>query len=115
MPNTPDDIPSVNPVSPRAYPVRYPLPPRSGGGIGRVLLILLLLGSIALNVLLLCGGLLIRGFGSTEHDYAALAVNERFLGGSSAAADKVAVVRIEGTIMEGLLAFPHKQIEEAAK
>src|SRR5439155_3369021 len=35
--------------------------------------------------------------------------------GSESVTEKVAVVRIEGTIMEGLLAFPHKQIEEAAK
>jgi protease-4 len=42
-------------------------------------------------------------------------VHEKYVGGSSSVAEKVAVVRIEGTIMEGMLAFAHKQIEEAAK
>src|SRR5262245_35848958 len=116
MPNTPDDIPSVQPVPPRVLPVQYLAPPpRRGGGLFRALLVLLLFGSLALNVMLVCGGLLIRGIGVRESDYAALPVHEKYLGGSASVTEKVAVVRIEGTIMEGLLAFPHKQIEEAAK
>jgi protease-4 len=97
-------------------PVQYIAPPpRRGGGFFRALLVLLLFGSLALNIMLICGGLLIRGIGVSESDYSALPVRERHLGGSTSAADKVAVVRIEGTIMEGLLAFANKQIEEAAK
>jgi protease IV len=120
-----DDVPPVNPapqpppptvtVPPRVLPVRYPPPPpRSGGGFGRALLVLLLLGSLGLN-LFACAGLLFRNLFVSEADYASLAVNEKFLGGSAAAADKVAVIRIEGPIMEGLLAYPHKQIERAAE
>jgi protease-4 len=116
MPDLPDDVPIVQPVPPRVLPVQYmPAPPRRGGGFFRALLVLLLFGSLALNIMLICGGLLIRGIGVSDADYSALPVHERYLGGSASAGDKVAVVRIEGTIMEGLLTFAHKQIEEAAK
>ena len=91
MPHTPDDIPSVSPAPPRALPVYYPPPPRRGGGFFRALLVLLLFGSLALNILLLCGGLLIRGIGVSESDYSALPVHEKFLGGTQSAAEKVAV------------------------
>src|SRR5262245_18415000 len=70
---------------------------------------------MAVNVLLICGGLLVRGMGITSDDYAAIPVSERFVARSKDARDKVAVVRIEGTIMEGLLGFAHKQIERAAE
>lgn len=116
MSHTSDDIPTVQPVPPRVLPVQYlPPPPRRGGGVFRALLVLLLFGSLALNVMLVCGGLMIRGIGVSESDYSALPVHEKYLGGSASAGDKVAVVRIEGTIMEGMLTFAHKQIEEAAK
>src|SRR5262245_10686631 len=106
----------TDPPPPRVLPVRYPPPPPpggGGGGVGRVLLILLLLASLAVNVILVCGGVWIRAVASPEA--ADVAVRERFFAGNSSASDKVAVVRIEGAIMEGLLGYAHKQIEEAAR
>ncbi len=112
------DTPSspTPPPPPRVLPVHYPPPPppppRPSGGGGRLLLALLLFGSLALNLVMCGGGLLLRGLGSDEDS--ALAIRERFHSGASGAADKVAVVQIDGTIMEGMLSYPHKQIERAA-
>src|SRR4029078_7487131 len=41
-------------------------------------------------------------------------LNERFHSGKSESRDKIAVVKVEGVIMEGLMGFAHKQVEEAA-
>src|SRR4051794_3924760 len=97
------------PQPPRVLPVRLPPPPppRSGGGSGwRILFPLLLLASLGLNVLLVCGGLAVGRLGSTSEDGPSL--REKFHGGTSGATDTVAVVEINGTIMEGFLSFAHK-------
>src|SRR5205807_4877119 len=41
-------------------------------------------------------------------------VREKFHGGTSGASDTVAVVTIDGVIMEGALTYAHKQIDRAA-
>jgi protease-4 len=98
---------------PRVLPVRpAPPPPPSGGSAWRVLFVLLLLGSLGLNILLICGGLMIGGLSTDNSDGAP--VREKFHGGTSGASDKIAVVSIEGVIMEGALTFAHKQIDRAA-
>jgi protease-4 len=74
---------------------------------------LVLFASIALNIFMCGGGLLMLG-GRGAGDSGGLPVGERFHGGTSGAADKVAVVEIEGTIVEGLLSFAHRQIDRAA-
>jgi protease-4 len=84
-----------------------PPPPRSGG---RALLIVLLLGSILLNILL-CGAI-IRGVSSDESN---LNLRERFVAGSPTVTDRVAVVRVDGVLMEGMLSYPHRQIDQAAE
>src|SRR5579871_957817 len=103
--------PPPPPGGPRAVPVRYPMPPppppRSSG---RALLILLLLGSIVLNVVL-CGSL-IRGISGDESN---VNLRERFVAGSPTVKDKVAVIRVEGMLMEGMLSYPYREIEEAAE
>jgi protease IV len=103
------------PLPPRVLPV-YPMPvyPPSGGtSIGRIFLVLFLIASVGLNILLLCGGFFLRNLGSGEPADAPL--HERFLSGNAEAADKIAVVRIDGPIVEGQLSYPHKQIESAAQ
>ena len=40
---------------------------------------------------------------------------ESFHSGNSAATDKIAIIQIDGVIMEGLMGYPHKQIEQAAE
>lgn len=66
---------------------------------------LLLVLSLALNAVLLY-----RAFGGP-----ASAVDERFHSGKPLARDKIAVVRLEGVIFEGLTSYAQKQIEQAAK
>jgi protease-4 len=77
--------------------------------------VLLLLASLAVNVMLICGGLMVRALGIGTDDYTTIPVTERFLAGDRDVADKVAVVRVEGTIVEGLLGFAHRQIERAVE
>jgi protease-4 len=62
--------------------------------------------------MLICGGLALSGFSGADSE--GPGVTERFHGGTAGAADKVAVVHVEGVIMEGLVGYPHKQIEKAA-
>jgi protease-4 len=77
-----------------------------------VLLVLLLLGSLGLNLLFVCGGLFLNGLVNTANDEPT--IRERFHSGNAGAADTVAVVKIDGAIVEGLLGYAHKQIERAA-
>src|SRR5262245_16024349 len=103
------------PLPPRVLPVySMPIyPPGGGSSIGRIFLVLFLIASIGLNIFLLCGGYLVRIMGSSEPVDAPL--HERFLSGRAEAADKVAVIRIDGPIVEGQLNYAHKQIESAAQ
>src|SRR5438046_7450998 len=102
----------ADPPALRVLPAYPPLPPPAGMGCGRVLLVLLLLGSLAVNVFLLCGGFLLRGVLGTETSD--LGLHDRCLAGATAASDKVAVGRIDAAIMEGLLGYARKQIDQAA-
>jgi protease-4 len=86
--------------------------PQPRSSAGRIVLVLLLLASIGLNIFLLCGGFLLRSLVPAESTTVAL--YERFAAGAEAAHDKVAVIRIDGTIIEGQLGFVNKQIEQAA-
>jgi protease-4 len=74
---------------------------------------LFFLASLGLNVVLICGGLFLGSLaGGAEAE--GLRVREKYHGGNSHASDKVAVVRVEGAIMEGYLTFAHNQIDRAA-
>ncbi|MFL5329581.1 MAG: S49 family peptidase [Gemmataceae bacterium] len=89
----------------------YPPPPPRRSRVGLFFLWLFFILSIALNVLLCGGVLLLSGARGAE---GVLPLNERYLSGTTNAADKVAVIRMDGAIMDGLLGFVHKQIDEAA-
>jgi protease IV len=65
-----------------------------------------------LVIFLLCFGLLFRS-GSDQSKPTPL--TEKLFAGSASASDKVAIVAIEGPIMEGLLEFVHRQLEQAGK
>jgi protease-4 len=82
----------------------------SGIGCGTVLLIVFLLASLFLNIVL-CAGVFTSNVASLAAD---LRLNEKYHSGNRAASDKIAIVKIEGTIMDGLLSYPHHQIEQAA-
>jgi protease-4 len=100
---------------PRVLAVRQPPPPPPprGGGAWRALFVIVLIISLGLNVLMCCGGLgSLVGMGGGDVEGAP--VREKFHGGTAGADDKVAVVAIEGVIMEGALTYSHKQIDKAA-
>lgn len=82
-------------------------PPPRRVGIGRVLLCTLIVGSFLLNIAL-CGFL---GLFRKDSDD----LVERPLYGHDGARDKVAVIRVEGVLMEGMMRYYVKQIEQAAR
>jgi protease IV len=81
---------------------------RSRGGCGRFLLGMLIFGSLLLN-LVLCGFLGFR-HADTEED-----LTEKHLWGEEDGKSKIAVVRIEGVLMEGMTSYYLKQIDQAAR
>jgi protease-4 len=72
---------------------------------------------------LLCGGVvlfscfgLLFNLGSLSPDLgAASSLTERTYAGNASSRDKIAIISLDGVIMEGLLGFTQKQIEHAAK
>jgi protease-4 len=69
-----------------------------------------LLGSLAFNALVIA--VLMGFFGLTRGDGP---LEERYHSGTRKAADKIAVVRIEGVIIEGLDGYYNRQIDQAAQ
>src|SRR5262245_45602723 len=88
-----------------ARPAPPPPPPPRGG--------FLFTSSILLNlVLLLLIGLAVAvAFFADDNP----PPRERFYSGKSSAKDKVAIVQLEGVIMEGMIGFVERQIDAAAK
>ncbi|HEY8505163.1 MAG TPA: S49 family peptidase, partial [Gemmataceae bacterium] len=100
-PPPPAEPPAVIPVR-HLPPAVFGQRPRGGGCLA-----VLLIGSLILNVLL---ALLLLGRDGGERR-----LRERFFFGTEGATDKVAVVRIDGVLMEGMIDYELKQIERAAK
>jgi protease-4 len=103
---------------PRGVPSRRPMPPppppRSGGSmVGAVLIGLILFVSLGLNLLLLLIviGVSFSGHGPEEGP----PIFERFWSNDEKAADKVAVIRVEGILVEEMMGYANKQVEEATK
>jgi len=91
----------------------YALPARRPsvfGMIVRFVAFLIVLASFLLNLVLLAALAYNGGFTSEDSS-----VREMHYSGTRRAPDKVAIVRIEGVILEGTLGFVHKEIEQAAK
>jgi protease-4 len=61
-----------------------------------------------LVILLFCFGFFLL------HKPASVPLAEKYYSGKSTATDKVAILTLDGVLMEGLLAYSHKQIEQAA-
>jgi protease-4 len=102
--------PPARPPAPRRPP---PPPPRGGSLLGVAFTL-----SVLLNLFfIIAGGLfllvLVMVAAATPTD--ALALQEKFHSGKASAKDKVAVIRIEGVILEDLLGFVHKQIDNAGQ
>ena len=99
---------------PPPFPPPPPPPPRPRGGstVSRVLFSL----SLMLNLLIVgafCGGLYL--FGGFSDDESTRPLTEHHRRGKKSAANKIAIVRIEGVLMEGMLRFAERQLEQAAR
>jgi protease IV len=71
--------------------------------------------AFALSVLLnlIAGLLLFLFFYILLHKPATVPLAEKHYAGNSSASDKVAIIALDGILLEGLLAYAHKQIEQA--
>jgi protease-4 len=114
---SPDPVPSPEPPTPRpayrpAPPRQPPPPPPRRGSCLEVAFVL----SILLNLFLIAGGglivLLALAAGMSGSDGT---VQEKFYGGKNTASDKIAVIKIDGVILEGLLNHVYKEIDTAAQ
>jgi protease-4 len=87
-------------------------PERRKGSVLSVLLLLALTISIVMNVFLLLG----KGFGLGElADLGgSSSIQEQFHSGKSSARDKIAIIKMDGVIMEGSNSFVQKEIDQAA-
>ncbi len=92
-------------------PPSRPRPPSRFGAVvlGMSLMVNLLVAGLFVA---LCAGVSMFGFSADDEKSS---LKERHVAGKKSGDDKVAVVRIEGVIMEGLLDFAEKQIERAAE
>ena len=99
-------------IPPQTHVAPYPYPPRrSLMGCAFALSFLLNLAAGVL-FLVLC---VFAYFAATATTETVTPLSEKFVSGSKTATDKIAIVTVDGIIMEGLLAHAHKQIEQAAK
>jgi protease-4 len=98
-------------------PVRRPPPPRSSPfrWLLRAFLLLVLACSLALNVVVVLFLAVAAGLGSSLSEDGSGHVRERYYAGDKSAADKIAVVTVDGVLMEGMNAFAEKEIEKAAR
>ncbi len=109
--------PSDQPRPPlTVVPIGRPQPSArsAGGAIFRFFLWLVFMGSLGLNFLLFMALVGIHGLGGGDGLGGSLGLQEHFHGGKRTAKNKIAVVKVDGAIMEGMLGYAHKEIEEAA-
>jgi protease-4 len=113
-------IPNPGPEAPPPYviPVRYAMPlgpaleaaPQRRGSPWTVFLVLLLGLSIGVNFLLL----FVVGLGGLG-DWGSTSPTEQYHSGQQSAADKIAVIKVDGVIMESANGFLIKQLDYAAR
>src|SRR5579884_2544255 len=97
------NVPESSGAPPAALPGRTPL-------LGCAFALSLALNLIGiLVILLLCMGFLLL------HKPTTVPLAEKHYSGKSTATDKIAIITLDGILLEGLLAYPHKQIEQAAE
>src|SRR5262245_8568016 len=113
----PEDQPPM--VIPVRRPPRYegerrsPPPSGGGGGVGKFLLALVLLASLALNFLL-CLGFFVANMPGADPDDS-VRILEKHWSGPKEAKDKIAVVKVEGVLVDELMTSTLKAIDKAAK
>src|SRR5262245_11471367 len=91
------------------YPSRPPS--RGPGALGCLFAASVVFNVIALGIILI--GCLLSSVVSTSTAEDSKGVLEKFHSGEKSASDKIAIVHLDGVIMEGLLEFVHKQIDKA--
>jgi protease-4 len=97
---------------PALPPARPPAPPRAAG-LGIPLFFSCLFNFVLLGVVCVgCLGYLFFGSSGSSTDQA---LAEKFHSGNTGAKDKIAIVHIDGPLLEGFLNYPHKEIEASAK
>jgi protease-4 len=114
-PQPPTPPPSEPP--PLVIPVRYapPPPPRPSGGPGaavRAFLVIVLALSLGLNLLFLM--VIFSGLGNLGDEAGSTHITERFYSGDTKSANKIAIMKVDGVIVEGVIGFAVKEIEAAA-
>src|SRR6516165_644538 len=102
MPETPDT--PAQPVT-----VSVTVPPARGSWLGAALVLSVLLNLVALLALL--AGYWFWKLGEASGG----PLTERYHSGPESAKDKVAIIEVDGVLMEGLLGHAHRQIDTAAK
>lgn len=102
--------------NPSPFPPYYPAPQQRSSLVGCLLAI-----SLVMNVLLggfaflACLGAAAVGGGTATDFSSSTQLSEIHHSGSTTSKDKVAIINLEGVIMEGALGFVHKQIAQASK
>ena len=114
--------PQARPVHPTPPPpphvVHAPPPPHAARSslVNLFLTFSVLFNCAALVILaIVCVGLLTVRSPFDLSSGANAPLNETVYSGKSSAHDKIAIIQINGVIMEGLLNYPHKQIEQAVE
>jgi protease-4 len=106
----PSDFPPIPPSGAGSYRPQRPMPPsRRSPFLGCAFALsfaLNLLGGVV--ILLGCLGVSLLRKGET------LSLPEQYHSGNNKASDKVAIITLDGVILEGLLGYARKQIEQAA-
>lgn len=109
---SPPSPPPNEPQPPMVLPYRYPPPRRP-----RTSLLVVLFRSFFLIVFAVSVGLNFIFMASRMNfdDGGSSTLYERFHSGDKTAKDKVAILRLDGVLMEGATAYAQKQIEKAAR
>ncbi len=113
-PPPPAAAPPPPPPGPGAFQPLRPLPPPASSSslLGCAFAFSFALNLIGGLVLLLGCFYLILSRGGDSSD---IPLMEQHYSGKSGASDKVAVITLDGVILEGLLSYIHKQIDQAAR
>lgn len=116
MSNDPSAPMPANSGPPRqmVYPPWPPPPPRGAGILGCLFGVSMLFNIVAVVVIFFsCLGAM-SPIASVTGEDSVTGVIEKYNSGSRAATDKIAIVHLDGVLMEGMLDFVHKSIDKAA-
>jgi protease-4 len=104
-------------VLPPRLPPPAPPPPRSGNSLLGCFFSVSLLVNIVAGLILFIGCLGMFFVNNSNSDETSIGggLLEKLHSGKSGSKDKIAIISLEGLILEGMLDYVHKQIEQAAK